>query len=193
MMRLLTLAVVAAVVVIAGGWWYFHTSGPTRPQFRTVQVERGPLVAVVSYRYWERHLGLNPEIVGHVIFANGRAVTIVGILPREFVGIEPGSTPDLYLPMAHVGLVGNKHLNRQDTDTAWVQIIGRLRLGASEQAALAELSSMMQRDGEANARERETTGRPWRPVLEEGARGIKVLRDHSLPTLLILSSVVRCW
>jgi len=182
----------AGVELVSGN--FFSGLGVTALAGRTLTAEddreRGPLVAVVSYRYWERHLGLNLEIVGHVIFANGRAVTIVGILPREFVGVQPGSTPDLYLPMAHIGLVGNKHLNRQDADTAWVQIMGRLRPGASEQAALAELISMMQRDGEANARERETTGQPWRPVLEEGARGIKVLRDHSLPTLLILSSVV---
>ncbi len=48
-------------------------------------------VAVISYRYWERHLGLEPETIGRTIFVNGRPVTIVGIAPRAFwaLGQEP--------------------------------------------------------------------------------------------------------
>ena len=73
---------------------------------------------------------------------------------------------------------------------AWVQIVGRLRPAAREQGALVALDSVMQRTGGADQRKRETSGEPWRPVLEGGARGIQLLRDEARPTLLILSSVV---
>jgi predicted lysophospholipase L1 biosynthesis ABC-type transport system permease subunit len=147
-------------------------------------------VAVVSYRYWERHLGLDSESVGRVIFANGRPLTIIGILPKAFLGIQPGYVSDLYLPISQVGIVSNKWMNRMDADTGWVQIVGRLRPDASEQGALVALDSVMQRTSGADQRKRETSGVPWRPVLEAGARGIQLLRDEARPTLLILSSVV---
>ncbi len=47
-------------------------------------------VAVISYLYWERQLGLEPEAVGRTIFVNGRPLTIIGILPRAFVGERAG-------------------------------------------------------------------------------------------------------
>jgi hypothetical protein len=76
--------------------------------------ENAAPVAMVSYRYWERHLGLDPESVGRVIFANGHPLTIIGILQKAFLGIQPGYVPDLYLPIGQVGSVANKWMNRMD-------------------------------------------------------------------------------
>jgi macrolide transport system ATP-binding/permease protein len=147
-------------------------------------------VVVISYRYWERHLGLEPEAVGRTIFMNGRPVTIVGILPRAFVGVRPGGAPDLYLPMALVGAAGNKWYRLEDANTAWVQIIGRLRPGTSDQQTMAGLGVVMQRASVAAERTHGKQGAPWRPVLQNGARGIQLLRDEATPALLVLSSVV---
>jgi len=71
-----------------------------------------------------------------------------------------------------------------------VQILGRLRPGASDQSATAGLASVMQRANVADAKKRQTTGQPWRPVLEKGASGLQFLRDNALPTLQVLSIVV---
>lgn len=147
-------------------------------------------VVVISYRYWERHLGLDPEAVGRTIFINGHPVTIVGVTPKAFLGIQPGSAPDLFVPMALSGIFGDKWLNLGDPDTAWVQIIGRLRPGVSDESAMAGLASVMQRAVAAAESKGETKGQPWMPVLENGAGGIQFLRDQALPTLRILSSVV---
>jgi len=146
-------------------------------------------VVVISYRYWERHLGLEPEAVGRTIFMNGKPMTIVGILPRAFVGVSPGDAPDLYLPMTLVGAAGDKWYRLDNNDGAWVQIVGRLRPGASDQEALAGLGAVMQR-ASVTAEERRKDGEPWRPVLQDGSRGIQLLRDHAEPGLVVLSSVV---
>jgi len=146
-------------------------------------------VAVISYRYWERHLGLEPEAVGRTIFINGRPVTIVGIAPRAFLGVRPGRAPDLFLPMALVGVFGNKWYELQNTDTAWVQIMGRLRPGAGNKEAMAALGTVMQRVS-VDERKSGRKGKPWRPVLQDGAGGIQLLREQALPALLVLSSVV---
>ena len=147
-------------------------------------------VVVISYRYWERHLGLEPEAVGRTVFMNGRPVTVVGILPRTFVGVHPGSAPDLYLPMSLVGATGTQWYHLEDDNTSWVQIIGRLRPGASDQQAMAGLGAVMQRAGMAADKKRGKQGAPWRPLLQNGAGGIQLLRDEATPALLVLSSVV---
>lgn len=147
-------------------------------------------VAVISYRYWERHLGLKPEAVGRTIFISGRPVTIVGIAPRAFLGIQPGNAPDLFLPMALVELVGNRWYDLQDAGRAWVQIMGRLRPGVSDHQAMAALGAIMQRASIASRRKPEGKRDSWRPVLEDGAGGIQLLRDRATPALLVLSSVV---
>jgi|SRR5579872_1123286 len=149
-----------------------------------------PPVAVISYRYWERHLGLDPEMIGHTIFINGQPVTIIGAAPKEFLGVQPGRAPDLFLPMALAAVFGKKRFDLQDADTAWVQLMGRLRSGASDRQAMAALGAVMQRAGAPDGTKRGMKGEPWRPVLENGATGIQVLRDKATPALLVLSSVV---
>ena len=146
-------------------------------------------VAVISYQYWERHFGLQPEAVGRTIFVNGRPVTIVGVAPRAFLGIEPGTVTGLYLPMSHVGVFGNKWYDLQSGDKAWVQIMGRLGTGVGEKAAAAALGTIMRRASAADEK-KGRRGEPWRPVLENGAGGIQLLRNQSLGPILVLSCVV---
>lgn len=173
---------------------FFTGLGVTAIAGRLISIEDdragAAAIAVVSYRYWERHLGLDPQIVGHTIFINGHPVTIVGIAPKAFLGIQPESAPDLFVPMALSGMVGTKWFDMGDTDLAWVQIMGRLRPGANDQSAMAGLASVMQRASVTDEKKRQTTGEPWHPVLEKGAGGLQLLRDDALPTLLVLSSVV---
>jgi len=147
-------------------------------------------VAMISYRYWERHLGLEREAVGRTIFINGRPVTIIGIVPRAFLGIEPGAAPDLFLPIAFTRAFSGVWYDLENEDKAWVQIMGRLRTGASEKQATAGLGAVMQRASVEDEKKRGMKGKPWRPVLENGARGIQLLRDEALPKLLVLSTVV---
>jgi predicted permease len=147
-------------------------------------------VAVITYRYWERHLGLDPAIIGRSIFVNGYPVTVVGMTPKAFLGVRPGYVPDLYVPMALTGILGSKWFDPRDADMGWVQIVGRLRRGASDQSAVAGLASVMQRARVGEEKKRQKTGQPWRPVLEEGASGLQRLRDHALTPLLVLGTVV---
>src|SRR5207249_6472805 len=145
-------------------------------------------VAMITYRYWERRLGLDPEIIGRTIFINGQPVTIVGLTPKAFLGVRPGYAPDVYVPMADIGIVGSRWLDLLDADTAWVQIVGRLRPGASERGAAAGLVSVMQRTSLVDEKKRQKAGDPWRPVLEDGASGLQLLRDHAMTPLLVLGS-----
>ena len=57
-------------------------------------------VAVVSWSYWESRFHLDRSILGRRIFVDGFPVTIVGVAPREFFGMEPGFHPGMWVPTA---------------------------------------------------------------------------------------------
>ncbi len=42
------------------------------------------LEAVISYRLWQRRFGGKPGVIGNTADIDGRPVTIVGVLPRDF-------------------------------------------------------------------------------------------------------------
>src|SRR3954471_5062421 len=47
----------------------------------------GARVAIVSYSYWKKH-GTDPAVLGNTVLINGRAFTIVGIMPEGFTGLK---------------------------------------------------------------------------------------------------------
>ena len=57
-----------------------------------------PPVAVLSYGYWLRAFADSHAAIGASLFLNGRAVTIVGVLPRAYRGVTFGETYNVVLP-----------------------------------------------------------------------------------------------
>lgn len=58
-----------------------------------------PEVTVLRYDFWRRHLQGDPSILGRTISLEGKAYTVVGVLPenhRTLIGF--GYAPDIYLP-----------------------------------------------------------------------------------------------
>jgi predicted permease len=148
-----------------------------------------PPVAVISFPYWERRFGLDPHVVGRSIRVDGHPIVIVGITPRSFLGADPEGTDDFFLPLAHIGMFGDGRFKLERDDQWWVQILGRLRPGVSDQQALAALDVVMARVGAAYPAPARKQG-PFQVVLEAGAGGVPLLRQHAGAPLLILSIVV---
>jgi predicted permease len=56
-------------------------------------------VVVVSDRFWRKHLGGDPHAVGRKLRLNGWMATIVGVGPKDFLGIWPVNPADLFVPV----------------------------------------------------------------------------------------------
>ena len=95
----------------------------------------GPAVVLMSNQLWRSKFGGDAGVIGRSITVDGKARTVVGVLPARFVFPDPAIEPDLYVP---AGL---------DTDTTvgptkqvWmIRAIGRLHEGIDPQQADAEL------------------------------------------------------
>lgn len=108
-------------------------------------------VVVISHRFWQSNLGGELSAIGRTIQIDGQPVTIVGVAPAEFFGVEPGSAPDLWVPLHWYAAEWAK-LNGEpssakflaDKRAWWVGVIGRIKPGVTEAAATAEMSVLFQ-------------------------------------------------
>jgi len=154
-----------------------------------------PPVAVISHAFSEKRFGGPAGAPGQSILVNNVPFAVVGVTPPEFFGVDPSSVPDIYLPM-HTNLLletdrrwGAAAAYRNDNHY-WIEIMGRLRSGATlEQAQkiLAPLFSHWVESTAANDRERANL-----PQLElqPGVRGIDRLRRlYSKPLYVLLAMV----
>ncbi len=108
-----------------------------------------PRVSVISYTFWQTKLGRDSSVIGRNIIVNGHPLTVVGIAPREFFGLQPGSSPALWVPLHHysadeaeLGNANNGVPFLNDPQTWWVQIAGRLKPGTTQTEAAAQLQGL---------------------------------------------------
>ena len=56
----------------------------------------GHAVIVISYDYWQRTLNGDPHVVGKALRLAGRDYTVVGVVPKSYVGTMAGIAPSFY-------------------------------------------------------------------------------------------------
>jgi predicted permease len=86
----------------------------------------GP-VAVISDGFWQRHFNGAQDVVGRILRLDGANFTIVGVLPREFFGLEVGRTFDVAVPLADEPLSRGSATYLDAVSTSFLTIIARLR------------------------------------------------------------------
>jgi predicted permease len=114
-------------------------------------------VAVVSYGFWQRALGADPAVLGRRLQVNGTELTIVGVAPESFTGLDLFLRPDFYLPLAMwptlVGAAQPSPLEQRDQRV--LELRGRLAAGVALEQAAADV----ERIGAALADEFQATNR----------------------------------
>src|SRR5688500_6393939 len=102
----------------------------------------GHPVVVVGERYWRNQLAGDPNVIGRKVLVSGYPMTVIGIAPAGFLGMDPLSAASLWMPATMAAQAGNidaywNHLmNRR---AAWLHVFGRLQPGVTLEAAKAGL------------------------------------------------------
>jgi len=100
----------------------------------------GHFVTVLSYSYWQSHLGSDPSVLGQTITINGMAMEIVGVGPRGFDGTTLGARPKVFVPMMmRQQMFGWGRL--EDRRSYWAYLFGRLKPSVSLEQAAAALNA----------------------------------------------------
>ena len=74
------------------------------------------------------------------MYLNDLPFTLVGVLPREFTGLNKGADPDLYIPLG----TQPRLFHGDPLNTGGTNMFGRLRPGVSPQQARANLQAALQ-------------------------------------------------
>src|SRR5262249_43305674 len=134
-----------------------------------------PRVVVLSYRFWQRRSGADPQIVGRTLTLDGYSYTIIGVMPRE--AQLPGESQLWRLLSVEVDYA------RMDRRNQFLEVIGRLKPGVSWREAQAEMNTISGR----LANQYPETNDGWSmglvPLME-------VIVGPSRPTLLMLLGAV---
>lgn len=102
----------------------------------------GP-VAVISDAFWARRFGRSSAVIGKAIKLNLVPITIVGVAPGSFTGASHVEvSPDVFLPLTMQPVIAPKKKSSllNDPEIWWVQVMGRLQPGISEESARASLA-----------------------------------------------------
>jgi putative ABC transport system permease protein len=100
----------------------------------------GP-VAVISAGLWKRRFGGDPKAIGTSIVVDRVPMTIIGVAPQAFFGIDVGQTFDVLLPFGVEPLLRGK-ATLLDGRGYWLRILLRLKPDQSVAAATAALQGL---------------------------------------------------
>lgn len=132
-------------------------------------------VAVVSEQLWRTHLHADRDVVGRNVQINGQPYTILGVMPKSFDPLLERT--ELWVPAA---------FNQQqiaDFDDHYLDVVGRLKPGATLAQARAELRVLASRAEQAHPldnKERTFDAKPLAALL---------LGDQRLALLTMLGAV----
>jgi predicted permease len=91
----------------------------------------GHPVVVLNYRFWQRHFGGDPHVIGRTLEINHAPYTIIGVMPRNFAFYDLADVADVYLPASLMPVVG--------VYVPWIKLRPHVTLAAAN-AALEPLA-----------------------------------------------------
>ena len=97
-------------------------------------------VVVVSYGFWQRVLGSNPNIVGSTITLDGLAFNVIGVMPPGFE-FPTATKAEAWAPLAF----DPKDIHGRSRRARSLIVVGRLAPGATMQRAQDEISVLANR------------------------------------------------
>jgi predicted permease len=153
-------------------------------------------VAVLSYGYWTRNFGGDPNILNKQLSVNGNSLTIVGVARSGFAGVQVGQVPDLFIPITMKAPMTPNWDGLADRNDHWVTMLARLKPGISSTKAEAGLTPLYHAILEGEAPALKLSSRDQQEFLNRkmlvdiGSHGRPVLQHDAKQPLLVLMAMV---
>jgi putative ABC transport system permease protein len=183
--------------------WMFSSFGlqPTLGRFLTQDDDRTPGAnpyAVISYDYWSRRFGRDPNAIGRTFHMDEKVYEIVGVGPKEFTGIEPGTATEIFLPT-----MMNRWVTREDA--SWFRTLALIPPSTPAEPLRAKLDAVSR--AFETARSKTWIGMPPQQVamilaakllMDPAASGVSILQGdyrHAmvwLGVLVVLVLLIAC-
>ena len=155
--------------LVSGQFFQVLETAPLMGRYLTPQDDRPgggstEFGVVIGEGFWRRWFGGAPDVVGRRLTIANTSFTVVGVMPKRFIGADPTQRPDIYVPLWAEPIVDAPYNNMlSGYHSWWLRIVGRRNAGVTlEQANTALLAAS-------------------NPILDEAipdAKWIQDARDH---------------
>jgi len=174
-------------MLVSGQFFQAMETAPLLGRYLTPEDDKpggGPagLAVVISEDFWNSRLNGSPDAVGRPIVIANTPFTVVGVMPKRFIGPDPTQRPEIYAPLSADPIIDAPRDHIGDGIHAWWLVVGaRLKPEISIEQANAALlpvsNPILHEAGAADARfiaEKEKGH--FRFVAEPGSRGFTYAR-----------------
>src|SRR2546426_12660413 len=87
------------------------------------RIPGAPPVCVISYGFWLRRFGGDRNAIGRNIQIDGQPFTVLGVTPKQFIGLNQGAQTDISVPLMAAAM--SQYVNQQP----WLQTSDSLTPG----------------------------------------------------------------
>ena len=143
----------------------------------------GAPVTVITYGFWQQHLGGDPNVLGRALTLSGKQYTVIGVLPSNYWFQR---TAPLYLPL---GQADPSFLTDRSQHPG-LAVVGRLKDGATVAQADAEMRAIAARLAQQYPQTNgghEAVARPLKDDLVGGSRRTLYLLLGAVSLVLLIA------
>jgi predicted permease len=155
-----------------------------------------PLV-MLTHGFWSRRFASDPGLVGQTLSLNGQPMTVIGVTPASFQGVEVGRVVDVFLPVTMKAALTPTWDELLDWRSRWLNVFGRVPRGRTPEQAAAAINVVyaqaLQEDVKTLAHfsaERRAQFLAKKVSLLPGASGVSDLRRQVTTPLVVLMGMV---
>jgi predicted permease len=181
--------------VVSGEFFTMMETPPLKGRTLTIEDDRigspGVFTAVISEGFWKSWFNSAPDVVGRTLTIANQRFTVVGVMPKSFIGGDTTYRPQIFLPVNAEPIVDTPYDNIKDGNRIyWLNVLGRRKAGVTLErasAALAATSNAVLEESAGDARQAEE-GRTYhfRLGAEAGSRGYTYLRETFRKPLVVV-------
>jgi predicted permease len=101
------------------------------------------LAVVISEHFWARWFNRVPDVVGQKLVIANVPFTVVGVMPKRFIGADPTQRPEIFAPLSADPIIDapENHIEA-GTHAWWLTAMARLQPGISLDQANAALRTV---------------------------------------------------
>jgi len=153
--------------------------------FLAAEDQPGHLVALLSDAFWRRHFNADRSVVGRQVNLNGRAYTVIGVMPAGFQFPVRAEGRDIWLTFSQMASTDDpqdKPMTAMRGNDS-LSVIARLKPGISLELANADISSISRYLATEYPTSNKYAGMGARPQLED------LVGDTRTPLLVLFGAV----
>ncbi|HKW97724.1 MAG TPA: ABC transporter permease [Bryobacteraceae bacterium] len=133
---------IGKVEYVSGGYFQILGIGAAAGRVITPSDDTagGPLVVVLSYRYWQRRFAGDLRVIGQQFSVNNYRLVVAGVAEKGFGGLFNGDEPDVLMALAMYPVTNPGAAQEWNTTRSpWLTCVARLKPGVSVQQAQASM------------------------------------------------------